>query len=141
MTEPILDTLTQRLDRLERTCRRLKAMTAVVLLGVAATVLMGQTAPHRPPRTLEAEEFVLRDNRGQVRAALGTTKNPSATVLRIDNENGNPRARLIVSSDGTSSLELMDSGDRIRVVLGVRDNGSPRLWLGDEGGKIIWRAP
>jgi len=27
------------------------------------------------------------------------------------------------------------------VLLGVRDNGSPRLWLGNDAGKIIWRAP
>jgi len=25
--------------------------------------------------------------------------------------------------------------------VGVKDNGSPRIWLGNEAGKIVWRAP
>lgn len=141
MIESTLDTLTQRLDQLERTSRRLKGTTVLMLLGAVAAVLMGQTAPHRIPRTLEAEEFVLRDSRGQVRVTLGLTQNPSATVLRIDAENGKPRMRLIVAGDGTASLEMLDSGERIRVLLGVREDGAPRLWLGNEGGKIVWRAP
>jgi hypothetical protein len=141
MTEPILDTLMQRLDRLERSSRRLKAMAVVVLLGAAAIVLMGQIPPHRFPRALEAEEFVLRDSRGQARATLGMTQNPAATLLRIDGDNGKPRTRLIVSNDGTASLEVLDSNERVRVLLGVRENGVPRLWLGNESGKIVWRAP
>jgi hypothetical protein len=141
MIEHTLETVTRRLERLEGENRWLKGLTLMLLLAIAAMGLMGQTAPHRPLRALEAEEFLLRDSRGQVRASLGTTQNPSATVLEIHNENGKPRTRLIVAGDGTSSLEVMDSSDRIRVVLGVRDNGLPRLWLGNEAGKITWRAP
>lgn len=141
MTEPTMDTLTIRLARLERETRRSKTITLVVLLGAAAAVLMGQTAPHRPPKSLEAEEFVLRDSRGQVRASLSVAQNPSATVLQINGENGKPRTRITVAGDGTSSLEVMDVGEHVRVLLGVKDNGSPRLWLGNEAGKIIWRAP
>lgn len=140
MTEPTLDTLTARLERLERQSRRSTRTTLLILLGAAA-ILMGQTAPHRLPKSLEAEEFVLRDSRGQVRASLGTAQNPSATVLQIHGDNGKPRTRVTVSSDGTSSLEVMDAADHVRVLLGVKDNGSPRLWLGNEHGKIIWRAP
>jgi hypothetical protein len=141
MTESTLDTLRQRLDRLERESRRLKRVTLVVIVGAAAAPVMGQTAPHRSIRTLDAEEFVLRDSRGQIRASLGTTQGPSATILEIHGDNGKPRTRVTVSSDGTSSLEFMDSGDRVRLLLGVRDNGLPRIWLGNETGRIIWRAP
>jgi hypothetical protein len=141
MTESTLDTLRQRLDRLERESRRLKRVTLVVIVGAAAALVMGQTAPHRSIRTLDAEEFVLRDSRGQIRASLGTTQGPSATILEIHGDNGKPRTRVTVSSDGTSSLEFMDSGDRVRLLLGVRDNGLPRIWLGNETGRIIWRAP
>jgi len=125
MIEHTLETVTRRLDRLEGENRWLKGLTLMLLLAVAAM----------------AEEFLLRDSRGQVRASLGTTQNPSATILQIHSETGKPRTRLIVAGDGTSSLEFMDSGDRVRVLLGVRDNGSPRLWLGNDAGKIIWRAP
>ena len=141
MTEFTLDMLRKRLDRLERESRRLRRATLVVIVGAAAALLMGQIAPHRPVRTLEAEEFVLRDSRGQIRASLGTTQGPNATVLQIHGDNGKPRTRVTVSGDGTSSLEVMDSSDHVRLLLGVRENGLPRIWLGNEAGKIIWRAP
>ena len=141
MTEPMLSTLTTRLERLERESRRWRKATLFVLTGAVALMLTGQAPPHRMPKSLEAEEFVLRDSRGQVRASLGTTQNASATVLQIFGENGKPRTRISVSSDGTSSLEVIDSGERVRVLLGVKDNGSPRIWLGSETGKIVWRAP
>ena len=72
---------------------------------------------------------------------LGTAQNWSATMLQIFGENGKPRTRLTVASDGTSILEVIDSGERVRVLVGVKDNGSPRIWLGNEAGKIVWRAP
>ena len=141
MTEPTLDALTTRLERLERECRLSKRALRVVLVGALALGLMGQAPPHRMPKLLEAEEFVLRDSRGQVRAVLGTAQSASATMLQIFGENGKPRTRLTVASDGTSSLEIIDSGEHVRVLLGVKDNGSPRIWLGNEAGKIVWRAP
>lgn len=140
MTDSSQDMLTTRLERLERASRRSKRAMLVALVGVAAAALLGQAPPHRP-KSLEAEEFVVRDSRGQIRASLGTTQNDGATVLQLHAENGKPRARITVSSDGTSSLEVMDAGERVRVLLGVKDNGSPRIWLGNETGKIVWRAP
>jgi hypothetical protein len=141
MTEPALEPLEAHIDRLEREARRTRKAMRLALVGAVAVVLMGQATPHRPPKSLEAEEFVLRDSRGQVRAMLGTAQNSGATVLQIHGENGKPRTRITVSSDGTSSFEVLDSGEHVRVLLGVRDNGAPRLWLGNETGKIIWRAP
>ena len=61
MTEPTPDTLTTRLERLERESRRSRRVTLVVLVGAVAVMLMGQAPPHRMPKSLEAEEFVLRD--------------------------------------------------------------------------------
>ena len=140
MTDPTQDMLRTRLERLERESRRSKRTMLVLVVAVAAATLLGQAAPHRP-KSLEAEEFVLRDSRGQVRASLGTTQSQSATVLQIHAENGKPRARITISSDGTSSLEVMDGGERVPLLLGVKENGSPRIWLGNENGKIVWRAP
>lgn len=141
MTDSSLDELTTRLERLERQGRRWKRTAFVVLLGAAGVVVMGQAPPHRLPKSLEAEEFVLRDSRGQVRASLGTPPGSNATVLQFHGENGKPRTRITVASDGTSSFEVMDTGDHVRLLLGVRDTGVPRIWLGNETGKIVWRAP
>lgn len=141
MIEPTLNSLIARLEYLERESRRWRIIALLMVVGAAALVSMGQTSPHRLPKTLEAEEFVLRDGRGQVRASLGMAQNPTATVLQIHGDNGKPRTRITVSSDGSSSLEVMDGGERVRVLLGVKDSGSPRIWLGNENGKIVWRAP
>jgi len=43
MNEPTMDKLEQRLDRLERENRRLKRIGVLVVVGIAAVVLMGQS--------------------------------------------------------------------------------------------------
>lgn len=53
MNDPMLDTMTERLGRLERENRRLKRIGAVVLLGPATVLLLGQARPNR--RIVEAE--------------------------------------------------------------------------------------
>jgi len=141
MTDSTLDALRARLERLEGQSRQSRRRMLVAVVGVVAMIVMGQAPAHRMPKSIEAEEFVVRDSRGQVRASLGTTQNASATTLQIFGDNGKPRTRIIVSGDGTSSFEVIDSGERVRVLLGVKDNGAPRLWLGNETGKIVWRAP
>jgi len=141
MIDSSLGELMARLERLERQGRRWKRTALVVLLGAVGIVVMGQAPQHRLPKSLEAEEFVLRDGRGQVRASLGTPPGSNATVLQFHGENGKPRTRITVASDGTSSFEVMDAADHVRLLLGVRDTGVPRIWLGNETGKIIWRAP
>lgn len=52
-----------RLDKLERQNRRLKQAGAVVLVLAAALLLMGQASPNR---TVEANEFVLKNANGDV---------------------------------------------------------------------------
>jgi hypothetical protein len=64
-----VDTLTQRLDRLERESRRWKLAACLSVLGMVAVALIGQAAPRY--RIVEAEKFVLRDSAGRVRATLG----------------------------------------------------------------------
>ncbi len=47
MKEPTMDKLEQRLDRLERENRWLKSIGALVVVGIAAVVLMGQAMSSR----------------------------------------------------------------------------------------------
>lgn len=69
MDQLTLNTLAQRLDRLERESRRWRWAAAALPLGIAAVVLMGQVALRR---VVEAEKFVLRDPNGKERATLFT---------------------------------------------------------------------
>src|SRR2546422_1423096 len=61
--------LMRRLERLERSNRRLKIFAAAVLVGLAAIGVMGQARP--PAQIVEAQEFIVRDTNGTVRARLG----------------------------------------------------------------------
>ena len=91
MDDSMIPVLMQRLDKLERSNRRLKLSGLVVLVGLAAFTMMGQARP--PLQTVEAQEFVVKDAGGAVRARLGAT--PSAASLILSNEGG--RASLVVS--------------------------------------------
>lgn len=127
----------ERLDRLEQENHRLKRAGAVLGLGVAALILMGQALPQG--RTVEAESFIVRDSRGQVRALL--TAPPDGTVgLFICDPAGVLRASLRVLADGTPGLLLSDQVGQARTLLNVQGDGvgglllydrsvRPRAWL------------
>ncbi|MFQ5850780.1 MAG: hypothetical protein ACE5JU_09360, partial [Candidatus Binatia bacterium] len=66
MNETTVDNLVRRLERLEREDRRLKLAGALVLLGIAAMVVMGQTRAREAAKVIEAERFLLRDISGNI---------------------------------------------------------------------------
>ena len=110
---PELAAVVARLEKVERQNRRLKRVGVVVLALAVAGMVMGQAMPRA--RIVEAEEFVLRDAAGNVRAELVAFKDgPALTLL---DENGKSRATLAVDKPG------------------------PRLSLHDENDKMIWRQP
>jgi hypothetical protein len=74
----------ERLEKVERENRTLKRFGLAILLIVAAAVAMGQA---RPNRTVEAENFVLKDPSGRMRAQI--YMDPSGTPsLEFFDENG-----------------------------------------------------
>ncbi len=133
MNEPTLDTLTQRLDRLERENRRLKLAGVILLLALAAVGAMGQMIPRAVPKVVEAERFVLRDTRGKILATLGTEA--SGTSLSVYDQNGKPRAGLSVIADGAPVLVLFDQNGKDRAGLVLGADGTPALALLDQNGK------
>jgi len=62
-----LDEIRDRVLKLERQNRRLKQLGVAVLIIPAVLLLMGQ-APSK--KTVEANEFILRDDAGKIRAKL-----------------------------------------------------------------------
>ncbi len=124
MNEPTMETLARRLDKVERENRRLKRSGVVALAVIAAIVLMGQAAsklapPGKPGKVVGAEQFIVHDARGGVRATLGTL--PGGTV------------RLVLYDRGNSG--------ETRVILSAGPEGSPVLSFFDKAGKVIWSAP
>ena len=117
-----------RLEKLEKQNRRMKQAGALVLILAAALVLMGQ-AP--ATRTVEANDFVLKDESGKVRGRLYMTAlGPSFALL---DENGKQRASLGVLAD-MPGLSLFDANGRGRVGL-VNGPSGPGLALFDANEK------
>lgn len=113
MDASTMTVLMQRLEHLERSHRRFKAAAACALLGLAAVVLMGQARP--PAQTIEAQEFVVKDPTGAVRARLGAQA--TGASLHLYHEAG--RATLMVSSGKAQGahLSLADTTGKIKGLL------------------------
>ena len=122
--------LADRLGKLEKQSRRLKQAGAVALIIAAAVLLMGQVPSHR---TVEANEFILRDGNGEVRGRLSMgTLGPELILL---GENG--KNRVLLDHEG---LSFLDANEKIRVMLGFWGAG-PRLLLLDsneETRAMLW---
>jgi len=138
MEESALEGLTQCLDRQERQNRRLKRMGAVVAVGIAAVVLMGQA--RNSGKVVEAERFVVRDRGGRSRAVLGVVAG-DVPFLRLYDQNGTDRAALTTAADGAPVLSLGYRDATARATLAVLADGTSALILYDKDGKPIWRAP
>ena len=102
--------LLRRLESVERSHRRLKAVVACVGLAVAAAVLMGQVRPGGT--TIEAQEFVVKDAAGAVRARLGA--GPGVVSLNLIHDTG--RSSLVVSANKAQGphLALADAAGKIK---------------------------
>lgn len=103
MTDLTLESLADRLARLERQNRRLAAAAVLLVAVLAAAVCMGQV---RAPNVVEAESFVVRDAAGKARAALFLGEEGPA--LALSDQNGKLRAALRVDNNGLASLAIFD---------------------------------
>jgi hypothetical protein len=114
-------------------------------------------------RTVEAEEFIVRDSTGRRRAKLGMSKD-GGVRLRLFDEDGVSCVSLGVTSTEPARLHLHDQHGRLRAGLGVfpadagvgavfhDQAGRPRMTVSvletgaadvrvlDESGKTLWKA-
>jgi hypothetical protein len=115
-----LQEVKKRLSDLETQNRRLKWSGLSLLAVLSAIVLMGQAAP--PPQVIEAQRFVLKDAKGNVRAWWGLFGKGSEFVLGDTNKQ--PKMTLKVS-DEASDLHFY-GGENSGMNLGV-DLGNPAI--------------
>jgi hypothetical protein len=122
------DAADDRLERLERDCRRLIALVVLTVVGALVLVVDG-SGLFRRSRTIEAQEFALRDKNGTVRARLALLPNGSPQLQLLDRrgrdlillqaqENdlacltlyskGEERATLMSTSEGTTHLKFIN---------------------------------
>lgn len=101
-------TLTVRVAKIERENRLMKVAAIITLLCATAAIALGQ-APTK--RTVVADEFILKDKSGTMRATLGISDNQP--VLTLLDANGKTAAKLM-----PDAITFHDSGGAIRVLLG-----------------------
>src|SRR5262249_25996330 len=107
---PDLATVVACLEKLERHNRWLKRL--VLLLLVGAILLASQAQPslaQRKDRVVEAERFILRDDKGKARAVMAMFKDGPGFALLDDKEK--PRAALAMSKNGPG-LALLDANEK-----------------------------
>jgi hypothetical protein len=108
--------LHSRLSKLEKQNRRMKQFGSVVLAVVAAIAIMGQA---QAKKAIEANEFVLRDGGGNVRAKLpmevpagAAPGYPGSPQLVLIDDKGKQRVKLDGGTIG--GLNLYDEQERSR---------------------------
>ncbi len=139
MDQPTMETLARRLDKVERENRRLKQAGTAVLAVMAAVVLMGQgTLTAR--KTIRAQNFVIVDSNGIPRGGMGISVDEKIVALILRDQQSKNRVTLIVNTDNTPSLVLLDENEKSRFVATVRKD-RVALDVTDRNEKVIWSAP
>lgn len=144
-----------RIERLERRCRRMTTLLVAITSAAALVVLAGAAA--REDR-IETQELTIVDQDGNARIRLGYHENgygirildameelhagmfdaDGGAGVRIVKGEGD--IRLIAIPSGGFGLSLRESGRRPQALLGITD-GEATLKLADKDGKVLFHAP
>jgi hypothetical protein len=118
-----------RLDRLEAQNRRLKRAGVGALVIAAAVLLMGQA---RPVRTVEAQNFLLKDANGTVRARLSIELADRPTLSLLD-AHGSPLVSLAGGQDPFLTLNRAGSEEQVTISVS-RELSGLAVYGKDKGG-------
>jgi hypothetical protein len=141
MDKPLIETLAERVESLERENRRLRRYATAALIG-GAVLLVGGAQKADAPKTVEAERFVVRDKDGAVRVTMEALEDHHAGLFIKDVEG---RTRIHLGSDGQRngpaglSFRTREGHNRIRLLVAPETN-NPTLDLLDEKGQPVFRA-
>lgn len=87
--------LSERIDRLEKSNKRLRTSLVAVSVILTAGILMGAAGAKR---VIEGERFVFRDAAGKERLTLDSgPSGPTATLMDIT---GKPSFKVVINKDG-----------------------------------------
>ncbi|MFQ5898418.1 MAG: hypothetical protein ACE5JN_09240 [Candidatus Methylomirabilia bacterium] len=133
MKESALDTVTQRLERLEREVRWWKILGGAAM-AVLAVVLLAGARGGTVAEEVRARRFIVVGDDGTVRADLSALPN-GYVGLRV-HEEGKVAASIGVSK-GYSALTLRDKDTDAHAWLGVGPNNPPHILLADKDSQRI----
>lgn len=141
------ENLQTRIEKLEKENRRFKKIAVGALAGVALLVVMGQT-PAR--KTVEANEFVVKDAHGNVRIRLGVDPKNDSAVLWMQTAKGDEAASLSDSGMilqqkgvvrtviGDSAVTLLNSQGQQNVRLTAADDAERDLFIEGNTGYLSY---
>jgi hypothetical protein len=131
-----------RLERLEqanralgRECRMWRRGAGGLAVAVTMLGLIGAGQAVKAPRTIEAQNFVLRDEAGRVRASLGFRSDGTPGFALMD-ELARVRLALDLCADGAPAVNLYDTDGGLQAAVAVRPDGSPGLGFFQDQGKL-----
>jgi hypothetical protein len=103
-------------------------------------------AVNSKPRTIEAEQFIIRDSKGRARVTIATAPvsgaavslSPDEPAVWFSDEKG--RDRLILAADG---LRLANSKSQpaLDVIVGTSQGQPASIRLYDSESHVVWSAP
>ena len=133
--------LINRLSRLEsqqanlhRSNKHLRMMTGALMLICGALFTMAQTSSVVPD-TLEAQQFLVRDSSGKLRAALGVMSD-GAVGLNFSDPSGRTRLTVDLAANGTPGVDLYDQDGKVRATMALGDDGLPGVGLYGPNGNL-----
>lgn len=115
--------LSLRILRLERSGTRWRILAQTLVAVVSIGGLLGATSIQRS--VISATQFEVVDEKGHVKALLGTENGNCS--LEFKDDNGSTRTELVLQSDGTTSLNLRDGHAVDRISLSVLADGNNSL--------------
>lgn len=152
-----LASLEQDYNRMKRRLRLLQFIGTVTLIVISVTAMAG--ALFRESKVIEADQFIIRDDRGTIRISLSITEDGEPLLEFLDarqnvrmslgeTKNGTPgiaiydesytkRSGYGMMDDGTAALGFLNKDGDYRMGLGVRANGYASLDFRDESG-LTW---
>jgi len=78
------------------------------------------------PDVIEAQQFLVRDKKGTIRASFGVLNSWSETILSLNDETGTPRVYMEIV-DGFPTFRFMRPDGNPLFSFGKTENGSPIL--------------
>lgn len=122
--------LEQRLARLERSCTRWRVACLVAVAGCGLAFLLG--AGKEEPKMLRAETIALVASDGHPRLVLSAAQ--ETPYLTLSAPKGRGKLSLLIDRDGSPSIGLFDSNNKMRMTLGLGDDGVPTQTFSDATG-------
>ncbi len=115
--------------RLERELRTVKLALGAVLMAIGGLSLTAWIAPQGD--TISAKQFMILDADGIPRGMFGVLADQASIGMMYTDPSGNTRLEMGVDPNGTPRLALMDEKGRVRSEIAMMADGSPTIVMTD----------